>query len=73
MTKNEIFRKFLQNEELRKLLDMSDVKIDKLDLYTKSNNKLLEVIRTVVLHTEDENSVDSSARKINQHFKNLTV
>lgn len=73
MNKNEIFRKFLQNEDLRKILNMSEMEVEKLDLYSKTNSKLLETIRTAILHTEDENSIDSSARKINQHFKNLTI
>lgn len=68
MLKNEIFKKFLQNPVLKEKLGIEDKQVEKIDLFTNTENKVLEVIKTAILHSED-GDVDLTARKINQLFK----
>ncbi|MEX1013569.1 MAG: hypothetical protein WDZ80_00215 [Candidatus Paceibacterota bacterium] len=69
MNQNQIFKKFLQNPVLKEKLSMSKSQIDKLDLFAITEDKLLEVIKTVILYTENGDSIDLSSRRINQLFK----
>jgi hypothetical protein len=69
MNRNEIFKKFLNNPELRKKVSLNEKQLGKLDLFSNTENKLLEVIKTTILHTENGDTIDLSARRINQFFK----
>lgn len=67
MIKNDIFRKFIENPQIKEYID--DSKLKKVDLYTKSPNRLIDVLKTTILSLEDNQSNDVIARKINQSFK----
>ncbi len=69
MNKNQIFKKFLQNSSIIDKVNMSEIQLEKIDLHSKSVEPLLEVIKTAILHMEDDQSVDLVARKINQLLK----
>jgi hypothetical protein len=70
MTKNDVFKRFLKNPDVREQLEMTDAQVNKLDLYQPTGDKLLEVIKTAILGTEGTDSIDFSARRINQFLKN---
>lgn len=69
MNKNEVFRKFLQNPLLKKKVDISEQQINSMDLHSPSPNRLIEVIKTTILHLDNDQSTEVVARKINQSFK----
>jgi|TARA_R110002050_G_scaffold254172_2_gene392627 hypothetical protein len=69
MNKNEIFRKFLQNPMIKEKVQMNDHQLKSLDLHSSSPSRLLDVIKTTILHLDGDQSVDTVARKINQSFK----
>ena len=69
MYKNEIFRKFLQNPLIKEQLEMNDHQLQSLDLHSPSPNRLIDVIKTTILHLDGDLSIDVVARKINQSFK----
>lgn len=70
MLKNEIFKKFLANAELQEFVDLDKNKLMNLDLSGFNENKLLEVIKNTILFTDNPEDIDSTARRINQYFKN---
>lgn len=69
MIKNDVFRKFMQNPEIKNHLDLTDSQLKRIDLYANSPNRLIDVIKTTILSLEDDQSNDVIARKINQSFK----
>ena len=69
MIKNVLFRKFMQNPQIKEYVDLSDSQLKKIDLQTSSPNRLVDVIKTTILNLEDDQSNDVIARKINQSFK----
>lgn len=69
MNKNEIYRKFLQNPLIKEQLGMNDHQLQSLDLHSPSPNRLIDVIKTTILHLDGDLSIDVVARKINQSFK----
>lgn len=69
MLKNDIFKKFLQNPELKEKTGLTDKQIEKIDLFSYTEDKVLEVIKTAILHSENGDDVDLTARKVNQLFK----
>lgn len=71
MNKNQIFKKFLQNPGIKEKLNLSDEQVNNLDLYSKTEEPLIEVIKTAILYMEDDQSVDRVSRKINQLFKKV--
>jgi len=73
MNKNEIFRKFMENPQIRDKVDLSESQLKKIDLYTESPNRLIDVIKTTIINLESDQSIDIIARKINQSFKRDTV
>lgn len=73
MNKNEIFRKFLQNPLILEKVDLTKKQLESLDLYTNSPNRLIDVIKTTVLHLDSDQTTDVVARKINQSFKRETI
>jgi hypothetical protein len=66
-----MFKKFLHNPIVKEKFDLSDEKIQKMDLYSSISDPLIEVIKTAILHMGDDQSVDSVSRKVNQLFKKL--
>ncbi len=73
MNKNEVFQKFLQNPLLREKTGLSESRLKTMNLSTPSSDRLINVIKTTILHLEDSESVDTVARKINQSFKRETI
>lgn len=73
MNKNEIFRKFMQNPLIKEKVDLTDKQLQSIDLFNETPNRLIDVIKTTILHLESEQSVDLVARKINQSFKRDTI
>lgn len=69
MNRNEIFKKFLLNPQLKEQIDLNEKQIASMTLYTDTSNKLIEVIKTTIMHLEDTQSIDTVARKVNQFFK----
>ncbi|MDX8338775.1 hypothetical protein SLH46_06260 [Draconibacterium sp. IB214405] len=69
MNQNQVFKNFIKNPDLKEYVDISENQMKKMDLFNPSSDKLIEVIKTVILHTEDESSIDLSARRVNQLFK----
>lgn len=73
MNKNEIFSKFLQNPLIKEKTDLTDKQLNSLNLYANSPNRLIDVIKTTIIHLDDDQSTDVVARKINQSFKKETI
>ena len=73
MNKNEVFQKFLQNPLLREKTGLSEDQLKSLNLSSPCSDRLIDVIKTTLLHLDDNESVDTVARKINQSFKRDTV
>lgn len=73
MNRNEIFRKFLQNPLIREKVDLTEKQLNTIDLHSNTNNRLIDVIKTTILHLDSELSTDIVARKINQSFKRETI
>jgi hypothetical protein len=73
MNRNEIFRKFLQNPLIREKVDLTEKQLNTIDLHSNSTNRLIDVIKTTILHLESDQSTDIVARKINQSFKRETI
>jgi len=73
MNKNEIFRKFMQNPLIKEKVDLTDKQLMSIDLFNETPNRLIDVIKTTILHLESDQSVDLVARKINQSFKRDTI
>ena len=73
MNKNEAFQKFLQNPLLREKTGLSESRLKTMNLSSPSSDRLINVIKTTILHLEDSESVDTVARKINQSFKRETI
>lgn len=73
MNKNEVFQKFLQNPLLREKTGLSESRLKTMNLSSPSSDRLINVIKTTILHLEDSESVDTVARKINQSFKRETI
>lgn len=69
MNKNEIFTKFLQNPLIREKVDLTEKQLQSINLYSNSPNRLIDVIKTTILHLDSDQSTDVVARKINQSFK----
>jgi hypothetical protein len=68
MNKNEVFRNFLKNPIIKEKMNL-DYKLNSLDLYSPSPNRLIDVIKTTILNLDDEQDKDTVARKINLSFK----
>lgn len=73
MNKNEIFTKFLQNPLIKEKVDLTDKQLKSINLYSNSPNRLVDVIKTTILHLDGDQSIDVVARKINQSFKRETI
>lgn len=73
MNKNEIFRRFLENPLIKEKVNLTDKELSSLDLYTSSPNRLIDVIKTAILHLDEDQSSEVVARKINQSFKRDTI
>lgn len=73
MNKNEVFQKFLQNPLFKEKTGFSEAKLKSMNLSSPSSDRLIDVIKTTILHLEDNESVDIVARKINQSFKRDTI
>lgn len=73
MNKNEIFAKFLQNPMINEKVDLTEEQLRSMNLYSSSSNRLIDVIRTTIIHLDHDQSIDTVARKINQSFKRETV
>jgi hypothetical protein len=73
MNKNEIFTKFLQNPLIKEKVDLTDKQLKSINLYSNSPNRLVDVIKTTILHLDSDQSIDVVARKINQSFKRETI
>lgn len=73
MNKNEIFTKFLQNPLIKEKIDLTDKQLKSINLYSNSPNRLIDVIKTTILHLDSDLSTDVVARKINQSFKRETI
>jgi hypothetical protein len=73
MNKNEIFTKFLQNPLIKEKVDLTDKQLKSINLYSNSSNRLIDVIKTTILHLDSDQSIDVVARKINQSFKRETI
>jgi len=73
MNKNEIFRKFMQNPLIKEKVDLTDKQLMSIDLFNETPNRLIDVIKTTILHLESDQSIDLVARKINQSFKRDTI
>jgi hypothetical protein len=73
MNKNEVFQKFLQNPLLKEKTGLSETRLKTMNLSSSSSDRLIDVIKTTILHLEDSESVDTVARKINQSFKRETI
>lgn len=73
MNKNEVFQKFLQNPLLKEKTGLSESRLKTMNLSSPSSDRLIDVIKTTILHLEDSESVDTVARKINQSFKRETI
>lgn len=73
MNKNEVFQKFLQNPLLREKTGLSENKLKSMNLSSPSSDRLIDVIKSTILHLEDSESIDTVARKINQSFKRDTI
>jgi len=73
MNKNEIFTKFLQNPLIREKVDLTEKQLHSINLYSNSPNRLIDVIKTTILHLDSDQSIDVVARKINQSFKRETI
>jgi hypothetical protein len=73
MNKNEIFRKFLDNPLLKEKTNLTEKQLNSIDLHTCSPNRLIDVIKTTIIHFESDQSTDLVARKILQSFKRDTI
>lgn len=73
MNKNEIFRKFLENPLINEYVDLTEEQIHSIDLRSNSTNRLIDVLKTTILHLDSDQSTDIVARKINQSFKRETI
>ncbi len=73
MNKNEVFQKFLQNPLLKEKTGLSESRLETMNLSSPSSDRLIDVIKTTILHLEGSESVDTVARKINQSFKRETI
>lgn len=73
MNKNEVFQKFLQNPLLREKTGLSENQLKSMNLSSPSSDRLIDIIKTTLLHLEDSESIDTVARKINQSFKRETI
>jgi signal-transduction protein with cAMP-binding, CBS, and nucleotidyltransferase domain len=69
MNKNELFRRFIENPLIKEKIEITDDQIHQLDLHSHSSIRLVEVIKTTILHLDKDQSVDSVARRINLTFK----
>lgn len=69
MNKNEIFKRFIENPLIKEKIDITNDQIMDMDLHTPSSNKLVNVIRTTIIHLDKDQSVDLIARRINLTFK----
>ena len=69
MNKNEVFRKFIQNPLLKEKVEINESRLKTMVLSTPCSDRLIDVIKTTILHLDDTDSVDLVARKINQSFK----
>lgn len=69
MNENRIFQTFLKNQELREAVDIQEKHLDKMDISTYNENILIDVIKTAILFTKNENDIDGASRKINRLFK----
>lgn len=69
MNKNELFRRFIENPLIKEKIDITDDQILNLDLYSPSSNRLVNVIKSTILHLEKDQSIDLVARRINLTFK----
>ena len=69
MNKNEIFRKFLDNPFLQEKVNLTESQLKTIDLHSTSPNRLIDVIKTTIIHYEIGQSTDLVARKILQSFK----
>jgi len=73
MNKNEIFTKFLQNPLIKEKVELTEKQLNSINLYSNSPNRLIDVIKTAILHLDSDLSIDVVARKINQSFKRETI
>lgn len=73
MNKNEIFAKFLQNPMIQEKTNLTEEQLSSMNLYSNSSDRLIDVIKTAIIHLEPDQSYDIVARKINQSFKRETI
>ena len=73
MNKNEIFAKFLQNPLIKEKTNLTEKQLNSINLYSNSPNRLIDVIKTTILHLDDDLSTDVVARRINQYFKKESI
>lgn len=72
MNKNQIFREFLKNPDLRELIDIREEDLKNYDLYTNVEKyPILEVIKTVLNNLDDETTVDKTSKLITKRIKSL--
>ena len=65
-----MFRIFLNNQIVKEKTDLTEDKINKMDLYMPNSDPLIEVIKTGIMHLEDENNTSKVSRKINNYLNN---
>nr|WP_321411416.1 hypothetical protein [uncultured Carboxylicivirga sp.] len=74
MNRNQIFKNFLLNPSLREHIDISDKELSEINLQSNlERHPLLEVIKSAILHLEDQESIDVAARRINQTLKRINL
>ncbi|MFW6002258.1 MAG: hypothetical protein ACOCQD_02875 [archaeon] len=70
MNKNEMFRVFLNNSIVKERANLTEEQINNMNLFEPTNDPLIEVIKTGIMHLEDEN-ISQVSRKINNYLNNL--
>ncbi len=67
MNKNEIFQKYLQDPVVKDNTELSQERLNTLELSTNSGDLLIETIKTLVITLEDSETV--SARRVIQSLE----
>lgn len=65
-----MFRVFLNNSIVKERANLTEEQINNMNLFEPTNDPLIEVIKTGIMHLEDEN-ISQVSRKINNYLNNL--